>query len=301
MTAAPNPIELLGQQIVDVDKPADDDLRLWSVTTIIGVLDKPALLYWAAEQTAKAAVRMAKTLPARVEEDGEAAVVKQLRDARFSRPKGELSDAQFGTELHSLAEEYSLTGVRPAITKETFGADLDAAIKCFDQLDGWLQEFQPEYIASEVVVYHPGYGYAGTADTFLRLQQVPLIGDYKFSKKSRDARGKPTVIYPETALQLAAYRWAELAAVWRPRRFESFRRRYYALSQDEQGMAVPVPTVEGGIGIKVTPEFCHAHPVRCDEAVFTAFLYCLEAARWTFEMSKSAVGEPLALPTQVAS
>lgn len=296
-----NPIELLGQAVLDVDKPDADDLRLWSVTTIIGVLDKPALLYWAAEQTAKAAVRMAKTLPARIDEDGEDAVVKQLRDARFSRPKGELSDAQFGTELHALAEEYSLTGIRPEITRDTFGPDLDNAIACFNHLDDWLQEFQPEYMASEVVVYHPGYGYAGTADMFLKLQGVPLIGDYKFSKKATNARGKAAPIYPETALQLAAYRHAEMAAVWRPRRFESFRRRYYALSTNEQEMAVPVPTVEGGIGIKITPGFAHAHPVRCDDQVFTAFLYCLEAARWVFEDSKTAVGEPLALPTEGAA
>jgi hypothetical protein len=202
--------------------------------------------------------------------------------------------------LHAIAEEYSLTGVPPAITSDTFGADVDAARACFDQLDAWLQTFQPEYLASEVVVYHPGYGYAGTADTFLRLHDVPLIGDYKFSKKPYDARGNPSPIYPETALQLAAYRHADMAAVWRPRRFESFRRRYYALSRNEQDMAAPVPHVDGGLGIKITPEFCHARPVRCDERVHEAFLYCLEVARWVFETSKGAVGEPLAVPTEVA-
>jgi hypothetical protein len=278
-----NPLEL-GQPIEDIEKPEPADLRLWSVTNIIGVLDKPALLYWAAEQTALAAVRIARTLPARLEEDGTDKVVKDLRDARFTRAKGQLSDTQFGTELHQLAEEYSLTGIRPAITRETFGADLEAAIRCFDQLDAWLQEFQPEYMASEVVVYHPDYGYAGTAD--------------KFSRKSKDAKGKPTTIYSETALQLSAYRHARLAAVWRARRFEAFRRRYYALSTNEQNMAVPVPAVDGGLGIKITPEFCHARPVRCDETVWTYFLYCLEVARWTFEESKGAIGEPLALPTR---
>ena len=42
---------------------------MYSVTTIIGALDKPALLYWAAEETAKAAVTVAKSLPTRIEED----------------------------------------------------------------------------------------------------------------------------------------------------------------------------------------------------------------------------------------
>ena len=40
--------DLLTADLVDVKKPADDDLRMWSVTTIIGCLDKPALMYWAA-------------------------------------------------------------------------------------------------------------------------------------------------------------------------------------------------------------------------------------------------------------
>ena len=46
----------IGQEPIEVDKPDDDDLSLWSVTTIIGALDKPALLYWAAQQTADAAI-----------------------------------------------------------------------------------------------------------------------------------------------------------------------------------------------------------------------------------------------------
>ena len=294
MTA--NPLQL-GQEILDIDKPEPEDLRLWSVTNIIGVIDKPALLSWAAEQTAKAAVRIARTLPARIEEDGEDAVVKQLRDARFSKTKGTLTDAAFGTELHALAESYSLTGERPPIRRETFGDDLDAAVACFNQLDDWLQRFSPEYLASEVVVYHPAYGYAGTSDGFFRLDGSPLIFDYKFSKKSTDARGKPTTIYPETALQLAAYRHAPLAAIWRPRRYESFRRRYYALSINEQNMAAPTPDVEGGLGIKITPDFCHARPVRCDHEVFASFLYTLEVARWVLEDSKTAIGYPLEVPT----
>jgi hypothetical protein len=135
-----NPLEL-GQPIEDIEKPEPADLRLWSVTNIIGVLDKPALLYWAAEQTALAAVRIARTLPARLEEDGTDKVVKDLRDARFTRAKGQLSDTQFGTELHQLAEEYSLTGIRPAITRETFGADLEAEWeRQIEDPHGWLRD-----------------------------------------------------------------------------------------------------------------------------------------------------------------
>lgn len=286
-----------GQEPLDGQKPAADDLRLWSVTTILGCLEKPALLYWASEQTAKEAVRVAKTLPARVEEDGAEATIKWLRDARFRRPKDVLSDAEFGTGIHALCEEYALTGVKPTPDAKTFpGADLELARQCLDQFDRWLHEFQPTYLATEVTVYNATYGYAGTCDCFLSIDGVPLIGDYKSSKKSKDGQGRPTGLYPEVAAQLAAYRHAEMAAVWRARRFESFRRRYYLLSQEEQAHGVPVPEVAGGIGIKVTPEHCTAYPVKCDTEVFDAFLYMLETARWSFDLSQRVLGEPLVAP-----
>lgn len=293
-------LERRGPEPLDVKDAAAEDLRLWSVTTIIGVLDKPALLFWAAEQTAKEAIRIAGSLPARVAEDGTENTVKWLRDARFRRPKDEISDAEFGTGVHALLEEYTLTGHKPTPTVDVFKKDVALAQACLDQFDRWAHEHQPEYLATEVTVYNATYGYAGTCDCFLSIGGVPLIGDYKSSKKSRDARGNPTGLYSDVALQLAAYRYAELAAVWRARRFEKFRRRYYLLSQDERDVGVPVPEVVGGVGIKVTPEHCTAYPVRCDDEIFDAFLYMLEAARWSFDLSQRVIGEPLVAPERVA-
>ena len=120
-----------------------------------------------------------------------------------------------------------------------------------------------------------------------------FIADYKTSKKSTDAKGKATGPYPEVALQLAAYRYAEMAAVWRPRRMEQFRRRYYLLGEAEKAMAVPVPEVDAGLVIHITPEHCDAYPVDCDQSVHRAFLFVLEAARWQFQTSKTVIGLPL--------
>lgn len=283
----------LGLPEVDVKKPDDADLVMWSVTTILQVLDKPALLYWASEQTAREAVRVARTLASRVDEDGEAEVVKWLRDARFRRDKNRLTDAQFGTEIHALCESYALTGEKPTPTRDVFGEDLAAAQGCLDQFDQWLTDFSPEYVATEVMVATPAYGIAGTCDGFLNIDGTRFIFDIKSSKKSRDAKGQATGLYPEIGLQLAAYRYAELAAVWRPRRYEKFRRRYYLLSPSEQAMAVPVPEVDAAIGIKITPEHCTAYPVRADEEVYGYFLNCLEVARFSFEASKAVIGDPL--------
>lgn len=276
----------LGQAPVDLKDADPDDLRLWSVTTVIGALDKPALVYWSAEQTALAAVAAVKSLPQRIEEDGETETVKWLTGARFRRPRGQRSATELGTAVHEACEEYALTGVRP---------DVDTEVAPFlDQFDRWLDRFQPSYQATEVCVYHPTYGYAGTADAFLTIDGTRFLADYKTSRTTVDGKGNLRTPYPEqVGLQLAAYAGAELAAVWRPRRMEKFRRRYYLLSEAERAQAVPVPTVDAGLAIQITPESCEAYPINISEPVFEAFLHVQEAARWVNETSKKVMGPAL--------
>lgn len=301
----------LGQPALDLSKPASDDLVLWSVTTIIGVLEKPALLYWTAEEAAKAAIASMRSLPARVQEEGEDAVIKWLRDARFRRPADRLSNTDLGSVCHAACEEYALSGIRPgpdrleSLVRQSAGpkftgtqAEVAVLVQMLDQFDGWLQRFTPSYQATEVAVYSPRYGYAGVTDAFLTIDGFRAITDYKTSREPRDAKGQPKTPYPEqVGLQLAGYRYAELAAVWRPRRFEKWKRRYYLLSPAEQEMAQPVPEVDGGLVIHITPEACEAFPIRCDEEAHRAFLYTLEAFRWVNQTAKLVMGPPLEPPT----
>ncbi len=270
---------------VDVPKPIDGDQEFVSVTTIIGTLDKGSLVYWSANEAAKAAVRIAGSIQARIAEDGPATVADWIAGARFRRPEGERTAADLGTAVHAACEEYALTGVRPVVDDE---------VRPFlDRFDTWLQIWQPKYRAVETTVYSETFGYAGTLDAIFEIDGRLVMVDYKTSKKSFDKKGKPTKPYPEVALQLAAYRYADLAAVWRPRRYEKFRRRYYLLGEDERSMAVPMPPVTGAVSIHITPEHCDAYPVRCDEAVFDAFCYVIEAFRWANGLSKGVIGAPL--------
>lgn len=271
-----------GLEPIDV-KPEKDDARFWSVTTIIGALDKPALVPWAAIKTAEAAVDDAETWQSRLEREGRDSAIDYLKQARFRTTKrGARSATELGTDVHAACEDYTLSGVRP---------EVDDEVRPFiEQFDRFLQEFQPVYQATEVTVYSPTYGYAGTCDGFLTIDGVRLIFDYKTSRDSYDKRGKPKGPYPEVALQLAAYRYAELAAVWQPRRFEQWRRRYYLLSDTERNVGVPVPEVDGGAVIYLTPEQYSVTPVRCDESVHQQFLFVEEAARWAFQTSKDVLG-----------
>ena len=81
--------------------------------------------------------------------------------------------------------------------------------------------------------------------------------------------------------------------MWRPRRLEKFRRRYYLLGPDEQAIAQPVPEVDTGLVIHITPEACEAFPIACGEDVFEAYLAVQDAARWAFQTSRTVMGAPL--------
>lgn len=300
----------LGQEPLEIDEPGDGDDTFWSVTTIIGIIDKPALLYWAAEQTADAAINSLPTWQAMLDTEGREEAVKWLRDARFRRPKTRLSDTALGQVVHAVCEAYALTGSKPTrefveeLLRHAGGPQLDLKAETemvgvmLNQFDGWLQRMQPEYQATEVCVYSPTYGYAGQLDALLTIGGVRFIADYKSTRNPRDSQGKPKTPYPEqVGLQLAGYRHAEMAAVWRPRRFERYRRRYYLLSPEERALAVPVPEVDTGLVIQITPEACESYPIECGAPVHEAFLFALEMFRWVAETSKTVMGSPLIPPS----
>lgn len=280
------PLQLLPE--AEVSKPLENDQRLWSVTTILKVLASGALEYWQREEVAKYYVSIAGSLVQRIEEDGPDEVIKAGISAPFRKPKGERSSAQLGTDFHEIAEHVAVYGDYPPYDSEL--------APYVEQFDRWLQRAQPEFLAAEMPVYHLDLGYAGTSDGQAKIQGVRLAFDYKTSKKSYDRQNKPTHPWPESGMQLSAYRYAQWAVPVPPRRWEQMKRRYYLFGEPERDNAVPVPEVDGGIVIHVTPEHCHAHVVRCDAEIFECFQYLIEAARWQNEVSKTVVRDVLQLP-----
>jgi hypothetical protein len=274
-----------------VERPAETDERLWSVTTIIGQSsNNRGLIEWAAGETARAAVGGLNSIQAIVADDGPDAAVAWLMGARERPRKGERTAKQLGTEIHEACETYALTGQRPTVDEE---------VRPFlDQFEAWCQRFQPVYEAAEMTVYSPTYGYAGTLDAILKVAGLRVVTDYKSSKKDRDDKGRPREPWPDVALQLAAYRYADFAGPWRTRRYSYYGRRYYLLGADERVDAVEIPEVDGGLCLYLTPERCEAYPVRCDEHVFEAFLYAIERAHWSLETARTVMGPAIAAPEE---
>jgi hypothetical protein len=295
----------LGQEPLEAVQPDDGDELFWSVTTIINALDRPQITWWTCEQTATSAIDNEATWKAMLNDVGRDDTITWLCNAKNRRPKNLLSDTTLGTAIHKVCETYALTGIRPdrdfiaAQVEHAGGPQTDIAHETdvlagmLELFERWLQRFTPEYEATEVCVYSPLWGYAGQSDAFMKIDGVRFITDYKSTRKPRLKNGKPKTPYTEVALQLAAYRHADFAAVWRPRRFEKQFRRYYLLSADERARAVPVPEVDAGLCILITPEACEAYPVQCGPEIHNEFLYVQEAFRWQQEISKNVIGDPL--------
>lgn len=280
---------------VDAKATAGDD-RLWSVTTILKSFgDSEGLIQWTAATTAKAAVAKIRTLNAMAAEDPDGAIT-WLKEQRFATVKGARSATKLGTACHAAFEHLVVTGQRPTPgTPLVEGVMDDEVAPYLDSFERWLDEFSPEYLAAELTVYNEQYGYAGTADGFAVVDGIPVAIDYKTSRESFDGRGNRKKPWTDVALQLAAYAACPTAAVWRARKYEQWSRRYYLLNADERELAVPAPTVEGALCIHVTPEHADVYPIEIGDHVFEAFLYAMEAARWSLETSKTVIGEPLAL------
>lgn len=178
---------------------------LWSVTTLLKVIDRPALQYWAAGATARAAYENLKYLASDLERYGLEGAVKQLSEARFKQ-KSRASD--IGDGVHRLIEAHILGATRPPVDPEL----ADEIMPRFSEFLRWEEEYQPTYRQSEATVFHAEHGWAGTLDFIAEIGgRGEGVVDVKNTNPGRD--GKPGV-YGEHALQVAAYaNAAEIAAV----------------------------------------------------------------------------------------
>ena len=281
-----------------------------SVTTNLGALAKPFLVPWAAKLSAEYAVKHWNELDALIK-GGDPETAKNL--IKVAHKKYRDVAAGVGTIAHDCLDQISWLrqgGVdyNPgAIAQEAllkFGEDNKeavASIKLSDLMpyiesfEQWCRDFKPRFILSESTVYSRTYGYAGTFDFIAEVTlpgfiykwmvespelaeeiddndfyRVVVLGDYKTGNS----------IYPETGLQLSAYRYGD----------------FIGQQVDGQWVEAPIPQVQGGLICHVRPKKTKASPVKCDLDVFDYFLSLTQAHRWRSQVSKTVLAKPLDPP-----
>ncbi|MFD8664467.1 hypothetical protein ACFV1U_03575 [Streptomyces microflavus] len=257
------------------DKVTGDKYR--RVTTILsqGSTKGDVLSLWAANLVAETAfAHLPQLVASSRRPETRTEMYDWLRRAPL-RKKDERAD--IGSAVHSIIEAHVLGEPMPVGLVD----DPEMAPYLANFLR-FVEEWQVTFEASEMVVGNRTAGYAGTLDYLLRSPliaaefEVPastvLMGDTKTGGEL-DVKG----VYPEAALQMSAYRKAEVAWL-------------------RDGSTVPMPATHStGVVLHLRPEGYRLIPVACGDDVFAAFRIVQQAADWVSGLSKSVVGQALAL------
>jgi hypothetical protein len=148
-----------------------------SVTNVLSILNKPALVGWAAKQVATMAADMREVLPSMKHDE----CVDLLKGAA-SRTSNRAGSR--GTDVHEWVAQRLLGGPPPTLTGQAH--EYQAAA------ENWLDETKPEPITVETSMFHALY--AGTCDAVVSMNGERWLLDFKTSSG----------IYGEAALQTAA-------------------------------------------------------------------------------------------------
>jgi len=222
--------------------PADTDLWVPSVTTVLGVVDKPAIANWKVDRAAKGAVAMARSgaLDALIKQDE-----KMALSAIKTAWRSELDEAgQSGTLVHEVIEAQIKGTEKPELTP--------VASQIVDNLNRLMAEYEVEPIYSECTVYGlvPGLEWAGTLDLIVEMF-VPGRGRRRLVADIKTSKG----VYDEMAAQIGgAYCHAD------------------KLVTGDSGEWIDMPEVDGAVVFHARPEGALVVPVAADETAHEFFM-----------------------------
>lgn len=247
--------------------------RYWSVTTIIGGgVPKPALIGWAAKMTALAAIKHPDKVAALLAGEeitydskgvpnspGANAAYKFLTGYRWTQSN---KAADLGTRVHEAFEAYMLDKPMPS-WPDDIAPYMESAVQ-------FLKDFEVLVEMTEASVFNRTQRYAGTLDAIVTINGERWLID-----------GKTGGVWPEAALQMAAYAHAEF--IGRPDKAEE-----------------PMPKIDRAAVLDLKPDGYRFVPVDIGEDVYYAFLYAREVFKFQEEISKRCIGDDVT-PLQLAN
>jgi hypothetical protein len=242
-----------------------DGKKADGVTTLISDgLPKPALTRWAAKSVAEYVADNVDRMRDCYDWMDREQIIQMLKQVPWSERD---TAAVRGTDVHELAE------------KLTHGEEVDVP----DHLTGYvnacvkfLDEWQVRPVLTETVVASRQWGLCGTIDGVYDLADGRrVLSDFKTTASG---------IWPETALQLAAYANCEVYL-------------------DSEGKEQPIASlgIDGAVAVWIRSDGYDVIPVDISEPVWKTFLYVASVARWAKKQAKGCIGDPLTLPETVGA
>lgn len=200
---------------------------------------KSNLIGWAARSVAGYAIDHWTEL-------AELSTSKRLRELEQAAWSERDAAAGRGTAVHRLAAQLAA------------GDEVDVPEALLGHVDSYLafaQQYRIEELAVERMVINRRYRYAGSLDLIARIDGEPAIWllDWKTGASG---------IWPETALQLAAYAHAEAMV-------------------DPDGTEHPMPPIDHAAGVWLRADGFDVVPVDVSPETFRVFLYAQQLAHFT--------------------
>jgi len=244
--------------------PGFEDLTLASVTSIINVLSKDALVNAAAKRVAERAVNEEEIWHVLQQEESDEAAIKWVSSAA----RNYMAYAQaLGSAVHAWCETWpERPEVVPWIDKMViWEPDRDKCYKTIketaSQYGRFLEDTGAELLETERTVFNDEMGYAGTLDLVAVIDGKTYIIDIKTGFVSRES----------VPLQLAAYRHANYKVV------------------GDASVPFDYP-IDGGYVLQLKPRSYRLIPVECGPKEWGYFLYAKALWHWKNEDSKGALG-----------
>lgn len=275
-----------------------DDLtgdRLRSVTTILsGGVPKDGLVHWAGNMCTDSAIEHLPQLVAASRHPAQLAELRSWIRKAHTRKRDER--AEVGSAAHGIIEARILGTTPPASVKvgdaewALDGPELAPYVANFLRFE---HDWQPEWLASEMVVANPDHGYAGTLDYVIggagligdmlrgRGYDVPagvdLMGDTKTGGEwdRVTSAGHVHGVYPEAGLQMSAYRRAKVCWL-------------------RDGSKAPMPaTAQVGVVLHLRPEGYRLYPVRCGDLEYSYFRHAQMVDEWSSRIASAKADDPV--------
>jgi hypothetical protein len=222
-----------------------------SVTTILGIKNKPALVGWAKRETAASAVRNLDVLARMVQKGGTQAAVDWLKGIPdYQRD----ASAALGSAVHLAAE--AIGRGEPVPT----GGEVEPFVAAYRR--DFLEVFGPRFLALEAMVCSPRHAYGGTADAFVEIDGEVWLLDYKTGAG----------VYPDTAFQLAGLARAQF------------------IGRPGDPVQYPVPQATRFGVVHIRPEGARLLPVVVDRATVAAFLDARRLFAWDQGPAQTVIG-----------
>lgn len=159
-----------------------------SVTQVTGLLNKPALTFWAAN--------MGRDFLLDHLRQGSEITEELIIEAAKQHTLKKAQEATSGTLVHEWAEMY-IKGLNPAMPDDN--RVINGVVAFLD----WVKEYKVKFISSEQIIYSRLHDYVGLMDCKFTMgsekHKIIHAGDFKTSSG----------VYPEFFMQVAAYRAAD--------------------------------------------------------------------------------------------